>query len=273
MDGQSTTILIGENGTGKSTMMESILEILMSFDSPVIEKKIAYDYTFEYGLLDRLRQDCEYYIGNGNDGTLDLPISKEEIRALQPGIAINPRMHGVGDFVTPECYFPAERPEGWWEGCFIWNNGSWGYTKNEGYKSVQWMLNLLARHRAWEGNLLMNCAPRPDGRMPETFYRRLEELGRWMKVHKEAVFDVKGGLWPETTSVPATRRGKVWYLFMTDEQVFAVVHGQKNAPVSAVLMQDGSPVVYKMCDNGDIMFVTDMTQKSEELAVIRVEWP
>lgn len=24
------------------------------------------DYTFEYGLLDRLRQDCEYYIGNGN---------------------------------------------------------------------------------------------------------------------------------------------------------------------------------------------------------------
>lgn len=24
------------------------------------------DYTFAYSLLDRLRQDCEYYIGNGN---------------------------------------------------------------------------------------------------------------------------------------------------------------------------------------------------------------
>ena len=34
----STTILIGENGTGKSTMIESVLEIFMSFDSPSIEK-------------------------------------------------------------------------------------------------------------------------------------------------------------------------------------------------------------------------------------------
>ena len=48
MEGRSTTILIGENGTGKSTMMESILEILMSFDSPSIEKQIDYDYIFEY---------------------------------------------------------------------------------------------------------------------------------------------------------------------------------------------------------------------------------
>ena len=47
-DGASTTILIGENGTGKSTMMESVLEILMSFDSPSIEKQINYDYIFEY---------------------------------------------------------------------------------------------------------------------------------------------------------------------------------------------------------------------------------
>ena len=45
-DGGSSTILIGENGTGKSTMLESILEILMSFDSDAIEKKISYDYEF-----------------------------------------------------------------------------------------------------------------------------------------------------------------------------------------------------------------------------------
>lgn len=48
MDGRSATVLIGENGTGKSTMMELILEILMSFDSPSIEKQIDYDYFFEY---------------------------------------------------------------------------------------------------------------------------------------------------------------------------------------------------------------------------------
>jgi len=227
-----------------------------------------------YGKIDVLWFDGTpgQWIG-GDEKELDTPITIEEIRQLQPGIVVNPRMHGTGDFVTPECHIPAERPEGWWEGCFIWNNGSWGYTKNEGYKPTSWMLDLLAKHRAWEGNLLMNCAPRPDGRMPENFYRRMEELGRWMKIHKEAVFDVQGGLYPGQTSVPATRRGKVWYLFMIDERVFAVVHGQKEAPVSATLMQDGSAVKVNVCKNGDIMFITDMTQKSEELAVIRVEWP
>lgn len=46
--GSSSTILIGENGTGKSTMMETVLEILMSFYSPTIASKINYDYSLEY---------------------------------------------------------------------------------------------------------------------------------------------------------------------------------------------------------------------------------
>ncbi len=48
INGGSSTILIGENGTGKTTMLETILEILMSFDSPSIEKNIDYDYLIEY---------------------------------------------------------------------------------------------------------------------------------------------------------------------------------------------------------------------------------
>lgn len=46
--GGSTTILIGENGAGKSTMLEVVLEILMSFDSSNIEKQINYNYMIEY---------------------------------------------------------------------------------------------------------------------------------------------------------------------------------------------------------------------------------
>ncbi|MCI8980754.1 MAG: AAA family ATPase [Clostridia bacterium] len=47
-DGGCSTILIGENGTGKSTTLEVILEIFMSFDSPSMESKITYDYIIEY---------------------------------------------------------------------------------------------------------------------------------------------------------------------------------------------------------------------------------
>lgn len=48
VSGGSSTILIGENGAGKSTMMECVLNILMSFDSPTIEKQIDYSYSMEY---------------------------------------------------------------------------------------------------------------------------------------------------------------------------------------------------------------------------------
>lgn len=47
-DGGCSTILIGENGTGKSATLEVILEIFMSFDSPSMESKMTYDYIIEY---------------------------------------------------------------------------------------------------------------------------------------------------------------------------------------------------------------------------------
>lgn len=227
----------------------------------------------EYGKIDVIWFDGAPGYGIGTDETdIPLPISIEEIRQLQPGIAINPRLHGKGDFVTPECSFPSERPEGWWEGCFIWNDGSWGYSSNEGYKPVTWFLNLLAKHRAWGGNLLINCAPRPDGRMPENYYRRLEGVARWMKIHREAVFDVESDLWGEKTNVPATRRGNVWYLFLTEQRNFAIVYGQNKPPKSATMMYDGSSVVYKLNDKGDMIFVLGMPQLAQDMGVIRVEW-
>lgn len=48
IDGGSSTILIGENGTGKSTMINAILEILMSFDTDAVAKRVSYNYTIEY---------------------------------------------------------------------------------------------------------------------------------------------------------------------------------------------------------------------------------
>ena len=38
----SSTILIGENGTGKSTLLERIIEILMSYRVDSIEETINY---------------------------------------------------------------------------------------------------------------------------------------------------------------------------------------------------------------------------------------
>lgn len=47
-DSGSSTIFIGENGTGKTTTLEAILKIFMSFDSDAVEKQIDFNYEIEY---------------------------------------------------------------------------------------------------------------------------------------------------------------------------------------------------------------------------------
>lgn len=47
-DEGSSTVLIGENGTGKSTFLEKVIEIMMSFRIDSVEENINYGYEFEY---------------------------------------------------------------------------------------------------------------------------------------------------------------------------------------------------------------------------------
>ena len=48
IEGGSSTVFIGENGTGKSTMLETILKIMMSFDSNAVEESIDFSYELRF---------------------------------------------------------------------------------------------------------------------------------------------------------------------------------------------------------------------------------
>ncbi len=105
-------------------------------------------------------------------------ISIEEIRKFNGGILVNPRMHGHGDFKTPECAMPDKPIEGWWELCESWAECGWGYEKRGGeiYRPLDWMLGRLRAVRRMGGNYLINVSPRPDGTLPEPYYQRMAEL-------------------------------------------------------------------------------------------------
>jgi alpha-L-fucosidase len=102
----------------------------------------------------------------------------EEIRSYNPGIVVNPRMTGYGDFTTPECQMPDGPIEGWWELCEAMNKNGWGYVRNGGedYQPLDHILSRLKQVRKWGGNYLINAAPRADGTMPEAYYERMAEL-------------------------------------------------------------------------------------------------
>jgi len=111
------------------------------------------------------------------DGGPDV-ISIDDIRALQPSIVVNSRMHGYGDYETPERTMPAQAPDGWWELCDIWPEGSgWGYTEPHRYQPTEWVLSRWAQVKAMGGNYLINVAPNADGELPPAYYERIRELG------------------------------------------------------------------------------------------------
>jgi alpha-L-fucosidase len=172
-------------------------------------------------------------------------IAVERIRELQPGIVLNPRMHGKGDFETPEVHFPKERPKGWWELCGIWNSGGWGYTAKENYRSTASVLAEFVKVRAWSGNYLINMGPRPNGELPEVAYQRLAEFGEWMGHSGAAVMDVTPA--PETVSanVPVTCRDKTWFLHALPGMKDPIRVNGAPRPAEAKLLRTGTPAAVR----------------------------
>lgn len=218
-----------------------------------------------YGTIDLLWFDGTM----GHD--MEPAISLEEIRAIQPGIVVNPRLHGTADYDTPECEMPPARPKGWWEGCFIWNEGGWGYTRNATYKSLAWYLDLLAKHRSWEGNLLINCAPGPDGDMPPAYYERMGELTRWMQGNAQSVVDVQAGPGPDRSNVPVTVKGDMWYLHMKPGLLQAVLL-EDRTPKSAVILDTGEAVPFHKGSQGTVYLALEQYQMRDQTQVIALQW-
>ncbi len=173
----------------------------------------------------------------------DVVMTPAEIRALQPGIVINNRMGSdTGDFLTPEGAFPKEKPTGWWELCSIWNSPNWGYVaKNEErYLPLDSFLSTLAKVRAWNGNLLINVGPRPDGAMPKPFWEGMEQLAGWMKHSGEAIFGTAAGPWPGASEFPVTVKGNRWYVHVPSSfREPALSVKMPAAPKSARLLRTG----------------------------------
>ena len=104
-------------------------------------------------------------------------ISIEEMRKLQPGIVVNPRLHNTGDFQTFECKMPQTFPSGAWEYEDIWAEGPWwAYIKGQGYQSAEWALSQYNKVCEEGGNFLLNIGPMADGSIPLICEKRLVEL-------------------------------------------------------------------------------------------------
>jgi alpha-L-fucosidase len=65
---------------------------------------------------------------------------------------------------------------------------SWGYVKNDEYRTAKSLIGELVDVVSKNGNLLLNVGPKSDGTIPDEAREILLEIGAWLKSNGEAIY-------------------------------------------------------------------------------------
>jgi alpha-L-fucosidase len=71
------------------------------------------------------------------------------------------------------------------------SNKSWGYIKEDTFKSPEFVVHQLVDIVSKNGNLLLNIGPKSDGTIPDEVQKVLLDVGAWLKVNGEAIYGTR----------------------------------------------------------------------------------
>ncbi|RXK55906.1 hypothetical protein ESB00_08505 [Oleiharenicola lentus] len=159
----------------------------------------------QYGKIDMLCLDIQL----GGEVWPQLRETIKLVRQWQPDVMIRNRGIGnYGDYYTPERTVPSEQATGlpWMVIYPLGRNFSWEGDAAQ-HKGAKWVVDNLVDSVAKGGNFMVGIGPNGAGEFHPEAIRQLEEVGAWLKVNGEAIWDTdirRGDLWKEGEHVRFT---------------------------------------------------------------------
>lgn len=155
---------------------------------------------------------------NPQSQDIDMAAIVKNARAKQPNIIVVDRaVPGIHqNYLTPEQHIPESGLPYPWETCMTMA-GSWSYVPNDVYKPANELVEKLVDIVSKGGNYLLNIGPGPDGELADTAYTRLQQIGQWMQVNSEAIYNTRSyTVFGEGDNIRFTQSkdGKTKYIFL-----------------------------------------------------------
>jgi alpha-L-fucosidase len=161
---------------------------------------------------------------------------KLKAREKQPGLIVVDRaVPGPNqNYLTPENRVPEKMLPYPWESCII-AGGGWSWVPDATYKSAREVVHMLVDIVSKGGNLLLNIAPGPDGTWHDEAYVLLSEIGGWMDVNSDAIYN--------TRPLAPYKEGSICLTEGKDGSVNIIYLGSENenAPPAVISMTGWCP--------------------------------
>ncbi|WP_413522237.1 alpha-L-fucosidase [Brochothrix thermosphacta] len=192
-----------------------------------------------YGDIDILWLDGGW-VNSDNNEYLDMAKIVPQLRKHQPALLVVD--HTIGgefeNYVTPERKIPEELPNKAWESNIPLAK-NWGYVPNDIYKPFSEILETLIKIVSLGGNVILGIGPKPDGTLPQEAQNIMSQLGKWLAIYGEGIYD--------TRPYKITTIGN-WYFTKKQNYLFAyLMPHEHDITLNTLDLQSEQPV--HSCEN------------------------
>ena len=178
----------------------------------------------------------------------------------------------IGDYDTPEQRVGKLNMDFPWETCMTIAS-QWAWKPNDKVKSLKECLQTLIKTASGNGNLLFNVGPMPDGRIEQRQIDLLKQMGDWLKIYGESIYNTNGGPYTPNSDYSATRKGNKIYVHVFDgtktELLLPAIEGVK---IGSITWMNGSTADWKEA-NGQyqIKIPTILPDKNSNVLVLQID--